>query len=392
MSPALAIAARDLRQKVRDRSAIILSVVAPLMLAVLFSAMLPAGSDMFKATYAVVDLDGGPIARALVGGPMAGLGSSGITVVAVSSDAEARGRVTDGSASAALVIPAGFSDAVQGGMSAGLTIVGSVNRTLATQVLQSIVSSFASSVEGVQLAVSTVMASGGGSGAGDAATVARTAQAMAAPVTIATDATKDRLSSSNTYYAASMAVLFVFFATQFGVVSLLAERRAGTLARMLASPISARTVLFGKLLVSIVLGVVSMSIMAVATTLLLGAHWGDPLAVAALILTTVLSASGIALVIVGIARTEDQAGGLTAIVAMVLAILGGSFFPLSQAPAILSLLSTFTPHAWFLRGIGDLSAGDGIEVVLPSVAVLGVLGVVTCTVGLLRAERVVIPR
>ncbi len=391
MSPALAIAARDLRQKVRDRSAIILSVVAPLMLAFLFSAMLPAGSDVFKATYAVVDLDGGPIARALVDGPLAGLGPSGITVVAAVNEAEARGRVTGGSAQAAIVIPAGFSAAVQSGQQAHVTIVGSVNATIATQVLQSIVSSFGSSVAGVQLAVATVTAAGG-TGAGDPASIAREAQAMAAPVTIATASTTDRLAASNTYYAASMAVLFVFFAAQFGVVSLLGERRAGTLARMLASPISARTVLLGKLLVSIVLGAVSMTIIAVATTLLLGARWGDPLAVAALILTTVLAASGIALVIVGFARTEDQAAGLTAIVAMVLAVLGGSFFPLSQAPAALATLSLATPHAWFLRGIGDLASGEGIAVVLPSVAVLGLLGVVTCAIGLVRAERAVIPR
>jgi len=392
MQPALAIAAKDLRQKLRDRSAIILSIVAPLMLAFLFSMMIPAGSDTFSATYAVVDLDGGPIARALVDGPMANLGTSGIVVVTAGSDAEARAKVADGSASAAIVIPAGFSDAIQAGRAARVTIVGSVNRTLAAQVLQSIVSSFASSVEGVGLAVSTVIATGGGSGAGDAAAIAQAARAMAAPVTIAMADTKGRMASSNTYYAASMAVLFVFFAAQFGVVSLLSERRSGTLARLLASPISARTVLVGKLLVSIVLGAVSMTIIAVATTLLLGAHWGDPLAVAALILTTVLAASGIALVVVGFARTEDQAGSLTAIVALVLAVLGGSFFPLSQAPDGLATLSLVTPHAWFLKGIGNLASGEGIGVVLPSVAVLGLLGIVTCAVGLLRAERAVIPR
>jgi len=392
MRAALAIAAKDLRQKVRDRSAIILSVVAPLMLAFLFSMMIPAGSNTFAATYAVVDLDGGPIARALVDGPLANLGPIGITVVTAGTNAEARAKVADGSADAAIVIPAGFSAAVQAGLPAQVTIVGSVNATLATQVLQSIVSSFASSVEGVGLAVSTVIATGGGIGAGDPAAIAGEAQAMAAPVTIAMEDTKGRMASSNTYYAASMAVLFVFFAAQFGVVSLLGERRAGTLARLLASPISARTVLLGKLFVSIVLGTVSMTIIAVATTLLLGAHWGDPVAVAALILTTVLAASGIALVVVGFARTEDQAGSLTAIVALVLAVLGGSFFPLSQAPEGLATLSLVTPHSWFLKGIGNLASGEGIGVVLPSIAVLGLLGVVTCAAGLIRAERAVIPR
>jgi ABC-2 type transport system permease protein len=161
---------------------------------------------------------------------------------------------------------------------------------------------------------------------------------------------------------------------------------------MLAAPMSARTLLLGKLLVSIVLGCMSMGIIAVATTFLLGAHWGDPLAVAALILTTVMSASGIALLIVGFTRTEDQASGLMAIVAMVFAVLGGSFFPLSQAPEMLGRLSFITPHAWFLRGIGDLAAGGGITTVAPSIAVLLVIGVITCGLGFLRAERAVIPR
>jgi len=389
LSQVMGIAAKDLRQKVRDRSAIILAVIAPLALAFLFSVLLPSSYDSFSATYAVAELDGGPIARALVDGPLAGLASSGVTIVTAADEADARARVADGSASAAIIIPAGFSHAVGAARPATILIVGNADAPLATQVAQSVVSSFASSVEGVQLAVATVMASGG---AADPAAVAQEAQALAAPVALRTDATRDRLASSSTYYASSMAVLFVFFAAQFGVVSLLAERRAGTLSRMLAAPLSARTVLAGKLVVSIVLGCVSMGIIAVATSLLLGARWGDPLAVAGLIVTTVLCASGIALIIVGFSRTEEQASGFTAIVAMLFAVLGGSFFPLSQAPEVLARLSFITPHAWFLRGIADLGSGEGISIVLPSIAVLGTVGLVTCAVGLLRAERAVIPR
>lgn len=389
LSQVMGIAAKDLRQKVRDRSAIILAVIAPLALAFLFSVLLPSSYDSFSATYAVAELDGGPIARALVDGPLAGLASSGVTIVTAADEADARARVADGSASAAIIIPAGFSHAVGAARPATILIVGNADAPLATQVAQSVVSSFASSVEGVQLAVATVMASGG---AADPAAVAQETQALAAPVALRTDATRDRLASSSTYYASSMAVLFVFFAAQFGVVSLLAERRAGTLSRMLAAPLSARTVLAGKLVVSIVLGCVSMGIIAVATSLLLGARWGDPLAVAGLIVTTVLCASGIALIIVGFSRTEEQASGFTAIVAMLFAVLGGSFFPLSQAPEVLARLSFITPHAWFLRGIADLGSGEGISIVLPSIAVLGTVGLVTCAVGLLRAERAVIPR
>ena len=51
MRAAFVIAAKDLRQKIRDRSAIIISVLAPFVLAALFSMMIPS-QDTFHATYA----------------------------------------------------------------------------------------------------------------------------------------------------------------------------------------------------------------------------------------------------------------------------------------------------------------------------------------------------
>ena len=46
-------------------------------------------------------------------------------------------------------------------------------------------------------------------------------------------------------------------------------------------------------------------------------------------------------------------------VALVLGMLGGSFFPVAQAGGLLATLSLLTPQAWFLRGLGDLAGGGG---------------------------------
>jgi ABC-2 type transport system permease protein len=134
-----------------------------------------------------------------------------------------------------------------------------------------------------------------------------------------------------------------------------------------------------------------MSVIVVATTVLLGADWGDPLAVAALIFATALAASGIATLIVGFARNEEQASSFIAVVAMTLAVFGGSFFRMSDAPEGMAALSIVTPHAWFLRGINDLAAGGGVGVVVPSLVVLATVGLVTGGIGLLRARQVVAP-
>ena len=76
---------------------------------------------------------------------------------------------------------------------------------------------------------------------------------------------------------------------------------------------------------------------------------------------------------------------------MTLAVFGGSFFRMSDAPEGMAALSVVTPHAWFLRGVNDLAAGGGVASVAPSLAVLVAIGVVTGGIGLLRARRVVTP-
>jgi ABC-2 type transport system permease protein len=391
MRAALEIARKDLRQRIRDRSALLMVVLAPLGLAFLFSTMIPAADQGFHATYVVADLDGGPIAQGLVEGPLRGIEDAGVATVApVDSIEAARAAVDGGEADAAAVIPVGFSAAVQAGQAVTLQVLGAGSSAIATEVLRSVLDAYASDVTAVQVSVVTVVdASGAPHDPDEVAALAQAALAEPATITLDEATTEDRVASSTTYYGASMAVLFVFFAAQFGVVGVLGERRTGTLARLLAAPVRPSTILLGKVLVSYVMAAVSMSIIVGATTLLLGASWGDPLAVAALIAATALAATGIATLAVGLARTEDQAGAAIGLVAMVLAILGGSFFPLSQAPEALATISLLTPHAWFLRGIDDLAGGDGIRIVLPSLAVLATIGLVTLGIGLARARRVV---
>ena len=59
MRAALVIARRILRQRLRDRSAIVFAVLTPLGLAVAFAAIIPDFSPTFHTTILVVDQDGG---------------------------------------------------------------------------------------------------------------------------------------------------------------------------------------------------------------------------------------------------------------------------------------------------------------------------------------------
>jgi len=392
MRAALDIAAKDLKQRVRDRSALLIAIVAPFALAVLFSVMLGGIDQDFHADWAIVDLDGGEIAVALIDGPIAGMEEAEVISVTTLPDAEAaREAVDSGSAQTAIVIPPGFSDSAAAGAGASVEIISSPDATISAEVARSVLSAFTDQVDAIGISVATALIEARQLPGGTTTeALIELAQGTPDPIVIVDDAAEDRTASISTYYAAAMAILFVFLGAQFGVTSLLTEKRTGTLSRMVAAPLRPISILVGKSMVSMILAVVSMAVIVIGTAVLLGAHWGDPIAIGMLILAAALAATGIALLAVGFAKTEDQAGSLIAIVTISLAVLGGSFFPVAQGPGLMSQLSQLTPHHWFLKGIADVSTGGGVVTTAGPIAVLAVIGLVTGSVGMWRARRVVV--
>lgn len=396
MRIALLIAGKDLRRRLRDRSAYIVGIIAPLGLAAIFSFVFnPISDSSFNATFGVVNNDNGEVSAMFVGQVLGGLAADqeGVKIVEITSAEEATARVeqasdpaSDGTneISAAFVIPAGFTNAVQAGQGTTLEIIGSPVNSTSAAIAAAVAKGFADEISAVNLEVRTYAASGGVIGP----STVTDALAYPSPITVGDLAAETRRLDDTTTMTVGMAIMFLFFVAQEGVLGLLEERRDGTLSRLLAAPISRASILGGKAIASYVLGISSMTVLAVASTLLLHANWGKPVGVAILILAATFAAVGIMAVVSGLAKTDEQANTYTAIVAIALAILGGSFFPVSQAGGAVQLLSKVTPHAWFIQGLGDLAAGRVSAVVLPAL-VLVVIGIVSSTAAVLIVRKVV---
>jgi ABC-2 type transport system permease protein len=391
---ALLIAVKDLRQRVRDRSVILFAVVAPLGLATIFSQLL-AGTSDFSAAYVVADEDGGALVTTFRTEVLAGFVDAGVVTVQDTTSADAaRELVEGGDADAAFLFPAGFSDAVQAGETATIEVLGAADAGLATEIARSIAAAFGDGIAAVELSVAVVGDLEGRDLTPEEQGAVIGAAAAAQPTIALVDVEASlRQLSAPTYFSASMAVLFLFFAAQAGIISIFEERRQGTLARMLAGPIAPRVILFGKALGSFVTGIVAMTILVIATTQFLGANWGPPLGVALVVVAAVISAIGITTLVTSFMKTLDGASNANSAVAITLGILGGTFAPTAQAPELMSTISMLTPHAWFLRGLGDMQGAEGMATdVLPAVAVLLAMGLVTGAIGFARVRRLVRPR
>jgi ABC-2 type transport system permease protein len=215
------------------------------------------------------------------------------------------------------------------------------------------------------------------------------AASMTTPITLQPLDTEVSGFDAKTYFAAGMMVFFLFFVVQSGVLSLMAERESGTLTRLLAAPVSPASLILGKVLGSLVLGLASATVMVVATTLFIGAEWGDPLGVALLAVAGVLAAVGIVALIATFVTTEEQARSYSELAATFFGLLGGAFFPIGLATGIATQFSWASPHRWLLEGFRDLTAGDSAVDILPMVAVVLVFAVVTGAIGFLRSRKLV---
>jgi ABC-2 type transport system permease protein len=379
------VAGKELRQRLRDRSAFIVGFGAPLLLAAIISLAIGGSFTRFHATFAVADEDHGPLAAAFVSAMHAPAVARIADFRTATSSADAR-RLARKDVDAAFVIPAGFSDAVTTGQAATLDVIRNRASLLGGQVGESLAQGFASRVSAAQLAVRTALASGA---AADPVALGQRAAALppAVPLT-------DALSGGQTlkpaaYFGPAMALFFVFFTVGLGARSLLAERASGTLGRLRAAPISGAAVLTGKAVATFAMGLASMLTLLVASAVLLGAHWSHPAAVLALTAAVVLAAMGIVTLVMSLARTEEQAGAYASAVAVLLALLGGSFVPISFAPPLLRELALLTPNGWALHAFTDLATGTRtLSTVVTAVVVCLGFAFVTGGIGLYRSAAV----
>ena len=389
MRAALLIAGRDLNARLRDRTALLVAFVAPLALAAILSTAL-GGTRSFSATFAVADLDGGPVAAAFT---EQALGSAGlrsvVTVLTVPDEDALRAAVDEGRAGAGFVIPPGFSTAAVNGRNTHLTVVRHPDAQFAGDFAEAVATAFTGRLEAQTQAVAAAIENG--------TDLRRLPQIIAAageqPAALELETVDFAASRANaaSYFGPSMAVFFIFFVAGLGPASLLRERRQRTLARLHAAPIRPVSVLLGKALSVLVLAVASFGVMWAVTTLAFGATWGDPLGVAALSAVVVLAATGVTALIASLARTDQQVDGWTSIVVFTFALLGGNFSNIADLPAALQRVSQFTPNGWAMRGYVDLAAGLGLNDILPSIGAVGAFAAVTLLLAGLRAGRLVRP-
>lgn len=158
----------------------------------------------------------------------------------------------------------------------------------------------------------------------------------------------------------AQALFFALFTALFGLLSVYDERKNGTLQRMIIAPMPPSYILIGKIVGNYLNVLLQMVLLMLGLTLIasfvegrLLFIWGDIAWVSLMVVVMSLSVSGVGSLIVGVARTQQQAQVVGPLINSGFAILGGAFgFTL---PAI---VGQFSPIYWGSQAFLSLANGN----------------------------------
>jgi ABC-type multidrug transport system permease subunit len=176
----------------------------------------------------------------------------------------------------------------------------------------------------------------------------------------------------------SYTVMFAFFLVLTVGWLFVAERRQGTMKRLVAAPIGRTQILAGKLLPCLLLSLGQGLFLLGAGKLVFGMSWGaEPLWLLPVVVATSLAAMGLALLVAAAARTETQVSIYGTLLVLVLAGLSGCLMgDRSLMPEGMQQISRFTPHAWALDAYRQLliNPEPNLQMVTQACLVLAAFG------------------
>ena len=166
------------------------------------------------------------------------------------------------------------------------------------------------------------------------------------------------------------------------------ERDSGSFFRLLTMPGNYFTVIAGKTIVYLLITFFQFFLMLLTGIYILplfglpvlniGTH---PTALIITALSSGLAAVGYGILVGTTAETHEQAGVFGSVSVIILASLGGIWFPVYAMPKVMQKISVISPLNWGLEGFYDIFLKNGnLKDILPEVSALLLFFIITVSI------------
>ena len=379
----LHIALLELRLFLNNRAELAFSIALPVLLFGLMYGALSSDSEIFTPA-SVVDLDGGVHARELV----QRLDSLAEIEVEERTEADADAALDRSAILFAVVIPAGFSDALEAAEPVPLVFKQRGNGGDTGQIVAAIVRGIARDMAADARVRRSIHQAMEGSGVPaervEAQTSAQLASLRSSPpvsVEVRRNGEETSAESSDDLFSRllpGLVVMFVMFSVTLAAQALVEDRRTGTLERLMTTRLGVNQLFMGKLLSGILRATFQTVVMLSLAFVVF--RPGGALEFAELLAFSLLAAAaftGVSLVIGAVARTRNQAAWSAVFFTLVMVVFGGTFFEIAEG-SLLEAISRATINAYAIEamqniiGKGEPLGQQWLEMaVMAGVAVVG---------------------
>ncbi|MYM83840.1 ABC transporter permease [Duganella sp. FT50W] len=412
MTALIALIRKDLMLYLRDKRALMLHLLMPVVLAAFFGSLFGGSPDKgaSKIDIGLVLQDQSPIGRKIAAGLKA---DDTLRVVALSAD-EAQAKVRAGKLPVAVVIPDGFGQKAADALFSGrdkpelplyydpsqATVLAMVKGLLTQQVMQvtsaSVMSGQGAGATARYLAALPALDQRNpeqaqlgeflGSlkkfqdqQAATAAAGAETSKADApSGMSVPFNTSEAALSSGPRYngYAHSFAGMGVQFILFMGIdmgIGILLARQFGIWNRLLAAPVSLTTVLMGRVISGAIIASVLMCAMFACALLIFKVQITSVVGFVGLAVCFGLMTAAFGLFIAAFGKTPEAARGIAVFATLILVMLGGAWVPSFVFPQWMQTLTLVVPTRWAVDGLDAVTwRGLGLEgALLPMLVQLG---------------------
>ncbi len=412
----LNIAWKEIQLLAKDRGSLAVLFLLPLLFTSLYGSInlqLAGGGDaIISLDVCLVNQDEGifgeEIAKALKA--IAELNVETFDVVA-----DAEQQVAQGEATAAIVIPADFTQEINAYTPTSIDIIVDPAQPESANIVTGIMNQVVAEVTiwgEVQYGIRTVLdESGLLAGASVEQQRAVGAQTLGAIMTQLSEvrrtpaivvASEDLEGATVTIEGAfamffaflfpGITVMFIFFIVGGAAASLLTERETGTLRRLLAAPIPRGAIIAGKMLAYMLLVCLQVVVLFGVGSIVFDMPLGkSPVGLVLLTLILALVATAMGMLVAALAKTPKQADNVGLVLGFVLAGIGGCMHqgsaPITRSEGFMAVLAKLTPHAHAVEGYYRLMAENGTFMdVLPQMGILLAMGIVFFLIAVWRFE------
>jgi len=168
-------------------------------------------------------------------------------------------------------------------------------------------------------------------------------------------------------------VMFVFFTAAMAAEAIVRERKNQTLERLMSTSVSKEAILGGIFTGTLIKGLIQIIIFWAMGIFVFKMSLGlSPGGVFLLSFLMVVMSAAFSIMLATLVKSQRAASSVGVLASLILAPLGGCWWPLFITPKWMQFLANFTPHGWATSGFNKLMVfGADFPAAVPNMLALG---------------------